>query len=121
MAHTVRQWPDDVYPDEVRRECPEAEAAIDAFILELQSEGPSPAGAAVKALGKRVGGLWQANLRVKKRQVRILYAPYGEDIVLFHIHKKSSPQEQQRAYRTAMRRKDEYEAALRSGQKAANV
>jgi hypothetical protein len=86
------------YPGEVDSECPEAGAIIDALIRNLALQGPVPAGYRVKPLGKRQQGLWQINLKVEKRQVRILYAPYGETIVLFRIHKKGSPQEQERAY-----------------------
>jgi hypothetical protein len=56
-----------------------------------------------------MAGLWQINLRAQKRQVRILYAPYDQIIVLFRIHKKGSPQEQSRAYQLAMKRKRDYD------------
>jgi hypothetical protein len=111
MPHDVRQWPDSVYPGEVRDECPEAETVIDTLILNLRCEGLSPEGYRAKNLGKRMGGLWQINLKVEKRQVRVLYAPYGNTIVLFRIHKKGSRQEQQRAYGLAQQRKRDYEAA----------
>jgi hypothetical protein len=109
MPYTVCQWPKGVYPDEIRAECPEAEATIDVLIGKMRSAGPNPPGYQVKALGKKLGGLWQINLKVEKRQVRILYAPYPETIVIFRIHKKSSPQEQKRAYESAQKRKREYE------------
>ena|SRR5258708_7435484 len=112
MAYNVLQWPDSVYPGEVDAECPEARAVIDVLLLKMRQSGPSPNGYQVKTLGKRTGGLWQINLKVEKRQVRILYAPYGQSIVLFRIHKKSSPQEQARAYEVAKTRKLEYEAEL---------
>jgi hypothetical protein len=78
MPYEVRQWPATVYPGEMKKECPEAEADIDVLIRELARRGPSPAGYDVKTLGKGKGGLWQINLKVKKRQIRILYAPYRE-------------------------------------------
>ena len=109
MAHEVVQWPNSVYPGEVDDECPEATPIIDALFLSLRSQGPSPDGYHVKTLGRKMGGLWQINLKVEGRQVRILYAPYGHRIVLFRIHKKGSSQEQTRAYRLAMTRKREYE------------
>lgn len=120
MPHDVRQWPDSVYPDEVRDECPEAEQVIDTLILNLRRQGPSPEGYRVKNLGKRMGGLWQINLKVEKRQVRILYAPYGAIIVLFRIHKKGSRQEQQRAYELAQERKQQYELAKAKQEKNAD-
>jgi hypothetical protein len=113
MPYSVNQWPTGVYPDEIRAECPEAEATIDVLIGRMKNVGPSPDGYQVKSLGKKRGGLWQINLKVEKRQVRILYAPYYDVIVLFRIHKKSSPQEQERAYELARKRKREYEQRFR--------
>ncbi len=112
MPHDVRQWPSTVYPGEVDSECPEARGIIDALLLNFAKYGPSPDGYRVKTLGKSKGGLWQLNLKVEKRQIRILYAPYGQRIVLFRIHKKGSPQEQAHAYYLAMKRKSEYEKAV---------
>lgn len=109
MAHYVLQYPSTVYPGEVRAECPEAEPTIDVLLGKMAAEGPSPEGYGFKPLGKKRDGLWQINLKVAQRQVRILYAPYGQAIVLFRIHKKGSPQEQERAYELAQRRKREYE------------
>ena len=111
MPYDVRQWPATVYPGEMKKECPEAGADIDVLIRELARRGPSPAGYDVKTLGKGKEGLWQINLKVQKRQIRILYAPYRETIVLFRIHNKGSPQEQRRAYSLAEKRKREYEAS----------
>lgn len=110
MAYDVRQWPGtSVYPFEVNDECPEAMADIDVLILKMGEQGPSPDGYKNKALGQKNGGLWQINLKVNNRQIRVLYAPYGKTIVLFQIHKKSSPQKQARAYELAKKRKREYE------------
>jgi hypothetical protein len=109
MTYTVEQWPSGVYPGEIWAECPEAEATIDVLIGKIIIEGPNPHGYQVKLLGRRRGSLWQINLKVEKRQVRILYAPYHEKIVIFRIHKKNSPQEQERAYDLAQSRKREYE------------
>lgn len=67
-----------------------AREVIDVMILNLKTCGPSPEGYQVKTL-RRMEGLWQINLKVKKRQIRILYAPYVRTIVLFRIHKKNSP------------------------------
>lgn len=120
MTHTVRQWPATVYPGDVDVECPEAREVIDVLLTVMGREGPSPEGYHVKTLGKNKSGLWQINLKVEKRQVRILYAPYGETIVLFRIHKKGSPQEQERAYKLAVRRKREYEHALKLAEQSSN-
>jgi hypothetical protein len=110
IPYDVRQWPDSVYPNEVIAECPEALQVIDTLILNFRRHGPSPDGYGVKTLGKQLAGLWQVNLKVQKRQVRVLYSSYGQQIVLFRIHKKGSTQEQQRAYELAVRRKRQFEA-----------
>jgi hypothetical protein len=111
MAYEVLQWPGTVYPGEVNRECPEALEVIAVLIRNMCVSGPSPAGYQVKNLGRKMDGLWQINLKVQKRQVRVLYAPYVQIIVLFRIHKKGSRQEQQRAYELAKDRKRDYETA----------
>jgi hypothetical protein len=111
MAHQVLQWPSTVYPGEVDAECPEAKPVLAVLIQKLGVEGPSPAGYQVKNLGRSMDGLWQINLKAEGRQIRVLYAPDGRMIILFRIHKKSSPQEQSRAYELAKKRKREYEAA----------
>jgi hypothetical protein len=114
MPYALRQWPATVYPGDIA-EFPEARAAIDVALNEMRRQGPSPAGYQVKNLGKAKHFLWQLNLKVANRQLRILYAPYKNLIVVFRIHKKSSPQEQQREYTTAMNRKKQAERVLQSG------
>jgi hypothetical protein len=115
FSYTLRGFPASVYPGEMQDECPEADADIAALFLQMARQGPSPAGYRIKSLGQKMRGLWQINLRTAGRQVRILDAPYGNDIVLFRIHKKSSPQEQNRAYELAIRRKRQYEGDIRNG------
>jgi hypothetical protein len=114
MAHELKQWPSDVYPGETE-EFPEAGPDIDTALLELHRQGPSPLGYHVKNLGKAKDGLWQMNLKVQRKQIRILYAPYKGFIVVFRIHKKSSPQEQQAAYEVAMARKKAAEGLMKGG------
>jgi hypothetical protein len=114
MPHELKQWPADVYPNETE-EFPEAGADIDAALLELHRQGPSPLGYHVKNLGKTKNGLWQLNMKVQRKQIRILYAPYKGFIVIFKIHKKSSPQEQQAAYQVAMARKKAADNLMKGG------
>lgn len=114
MAHELKQWPSAVYPAETE-EFPEAAVDIDSALLELHRQRPSPLGYTVKNLGKKRGGLWQLNLKVQRRQIRILYAPYRGFIIVFRIHKKSSPQEQDAAYETAMARKKAAENWMKGG------
>jgi phage-related protein len=114
MPYDLRQWPASVYPGETR-DFPEALPDIDVALGALQREGPKPDGHAFKPLGKKKGGLWQLNLRASGRQIRILYAPYdGTMIIVFRIHKKSSQQEQQRAYSLAMERKRQAEQKMKN-------
>ena len=112
MAHELKQWPADVYPSE---EFPEAGADIDTALLELHRQGPSPLGYHVKSLGKTKNGLWQLNLKVQRKQIRILYAAYKDFIVVLKIHQKSSAQEQQAAYQVAMARKKSAENLMEGG------
>ena len=114
MPHELKQWPADVYSNEIE-EFPEAGAEIDAALLELHRQGPSPLGYHVKNLGKTKNGLWQLNMKVQRKQIRILYAPYKGFIVIFKIHKKSSPQEQQAAYQVAMARKKAADNLMKGG------
>jgi hypothetical protein len=112
MPYDLRQWPHTVYPGELS-DFPEAQPEIDVALAALRDQGPQPTGFNVKNLGKAKNYLWQLSLKVEKRQIRILYSPYKAAIVLFHIHKKSSPQEQQRAYSKAMTRKSQAETVMR--------
>src|SRR6266508_3478514 len=112
MSHRLQQWPASVYPAEAN-EFPEAMEEIDLALRNLERYGPSPEGYQIKNLGKAKGYLWQMNIRVRGRQIRILYAPYSDVIIVFRIHKKSSPQEQQQAYHLAMKRKAEAERLLK--------
>jgi hypothetical protein len=120
MPYELEQWPKRVYPKEMNDECPEATIDIDVLLNRMKEVGPSPLGYDIKVLGQGRAGLWQASLKVKGRQVRILYAPYGNKIVLFRIHKKSSPQEQKHAYDLAVNRKREYERLQAAAERASH-
>ncbi|NUQ36036.1 MAG: type II toxin-antitoxin system RelE/ParE family toxin [Planctomycetaceae bacterium] len=120
MTYHVKQYPPAKVVPEESNQFPEAQVELDAAINEMRRQGPSPAGFNVKSLGAVLGGLYQLNLRVKGKQIRILYAPYGTEIILFHIHKKTSPQEQKAGYSVAMARKKEYERKLKEQQHAGN-
>lgn len=113
MAWSVHTWPRSVFPEEVEDECPEALEAVITVIREMERLGPAPEVRQVKTLGRKLGSLWQMNLRVEGRQVRILYAPYDSQILLFRIHKKSSKGEQDRGYELAIKRKRSYELHVR--------
>lgn len=114
MTHKLRQWPASVYPKEAN-EFPTALEQIDVALLAFARYGPAPEGHNIKPLGKTQCSLWQLNIKVPGHQIRLLYAPYGDVIVVFRIHKKSSPQEQRREYKLACKRKKEAESLMRDG------
>jgi hypothetical protein len=116
MPYDLRKWPENVYPKEVR-DMPDAHVAIATALHALRTRGPYLEEYGYKNLGKAKGSLWQINFKViaTKRQVRILYAPYHQTIIVFMIHKKSSSQEQQRAYERAADRKRQAERIIGSG------
>ncbi len=114
MRYKLAQWPRNVYQKEVK-EIAHARIAIDVALSSLTKYGPSPEGYNFMPLGKAKNGLWQLNVRIPNGQVRILYCPYGDVIVVFRIHKKSSSQEQEKAYAVAIQRKKEYERLLKEG------
>ncbi|MDP2330966.1 MAG: hypothetical protein Q8M19_09760 [Reyranella sp.] len=119
MPYDVRQWPATIYPGEIDAECPSAREAVDVLLGEMARFGVALEGYQVKALGKANGYLWQVNLKIVRLQVRILFAPYNQKLVLFRIHKKGSPQEQQRAYALAIKRKKEFEDLEKAQEKKA--
>ena len=112
MPHRLKQWPASVYPKEAN-ELPEAKAEIDAALRTLARFGPMREEYGAKNLGQTQDSLWQLGFKVNRKQIRLLYAPYKDVIVLFRIHPKTSPQEQERAYTLAMKRKKEAERIMK--------
>lgn len=118
-AYVLKKWPDRVYPGEIDSAW-NADAKIDVFLNEMKKYGPAPEGYATKHHNKSKRYIWQSNLKVDGRQIRILYAQYNKVIVLLHIHKKSSPQEQERGYAVAISRKKEADAMMSGAGKGQN-
>ena len=114
MPYELRQWPWNVYPKEVLDDFPEAMADVDVALKEIQAYGPNPITYSVKPLPKNLKGLWQLSMKSGGRQIRLLYSAYGQTIVVSRIHKKSSPQEQQRAYDLALQRKKKADEIIRT-------
>jgi phage-related protein len=112
MSYRLRQWPSTVYPKEAN-DLPEAKPDIDAALRALGRFGPLREEYGAKNLGQTKGGLWQLGFKVNRKQIRILYAPYNDVIVVYCIHPKTSPQEQERAYERATRRKKEAERQMK--------
>ncbi len=116
FMYELNQWPESVYLDAEKGFMVAAiQAKVDLFLDSVRKEGPSPEAFSCKNLGKKLGGLWQANLKVNRLQIRVLYAPYRRKIVVFLIHKKTSKQEQERAYKLAMKRKAEVDPIMKKG------
>lgn len=103
-SYVLKQWPTKVYEKEIDPVW-RAQAVIDVLLSKMRSDGPNPPGYKSKHHGKQFAYIWQINLKVDQRQIRILYAQYGLYIVILHIHKKSSPQEQTAGYAAAVARK----------------
>jgi transcriptional regulator with XRE-family HTH domain len=112
MGWWLRQWPASVYPKEAN-DLPEAKPEIDAALRALGRSGPQLEEYGAKCLGQSQDGLWQLSFKVNRKQIRILYAPYDDVIVVFRIHPKTSPQEQQRAYALARDRKKQAERRMK--------
>ena len=119
FVYTLKKWPNNVYPGEIDVTW-NAAVTIDVFLNEVMSQGPAPLGYKTKHHGKAMRSIWQLNLKVKGRQIRVLYAQYDKVIVLLHIHKKSSPQEQQAGYALAIARKKETDAIMGGSGKGSN-
>jgi len=103
-SYILKQWPAKVYEKEIDPVW-RAQETIDVLLLKMKKEGPAPSGYKSRHHGKGLSGIWQINLKVEKRQIRVLYAQYGLYLVILHIHKKSSPQEQAAGYALAVARK----------------
>lgn len=103
-AYVLKQYPGTVLEKDIDSVW-QADADIDVLLNMMRSEGPKPPGYKWKYHGKKFSYIWQINLKVERRQIRILYVSIGLYIVILHIHKKSSPQEQTAGYATAVRRK----------------
>lgn len=118
-VYALKKWPDKVYPGEIDKVWA-ADVAIDVCLNEIKQHGPAPHGYSTKHLGKKMRYIWQLNMKIKGRQIRILYAQYDKIIVLLRIHKKSSPQEQQADYSLAISRKREVDAIMSSSGKGSD-
>jgi hypothetical protein len=112
MPFRLRQWPSSVYPGEAN-DLPDAKPEIDAALRALAKHGPMREEYGAKSLGQSKDGLWQLGFKVNRKQIRILYAPYKDLIAIYCIHPKTSPQEQERAYERAIKRKREAERRMK--------
>lgn len=113
MPYRLKCHPERVSTKEIEGLTKDLRIEVKAALLDLHRFGPQPEGRHVKPLGKKIGYLWQMNLKVNREQVRILYFPNGQDeIVVVSVFTKTSPQEEQREYGNAVARKAQAEAIL---------
>jgi phage-related protein len=112
MPYTISQWSDSVQRKEIEGLPLDASNAVLVMLRTMRRDGPKPSGYKIKPLAKRLHGLSQANLKVNKEQIRVLFSVYGQRIVVLHVFKKTSPQAEQRAYQLALDRKKTVENVL---------
>lgn len=112
--YSLKQYPPRVYEKEIDPVW-RAQAKLDVLFEQMKKEGPQPLGYKSKHHGQRLASIWQINLKVEGRQIRVLYAQYDKILVILHIHKKSSPQEQQAGYATAKARKQTLDVMIKEG------
>ena len=117
MPYELFCWPASVSRKEIESLPASARAGVKLALSELARFGPNPSVRSVKNLGKKNDGLWQLSLKVDREQIRLLYFPWrNRIIVLVSAFKKTSPQLQQREYEAAVARKKEAERRLRDGE-----
>lgn len=93
-----------------------ARTAVFVMLREMQREGPHPSTYSTKPLPRHLHGLTQANLKINREQIRVIYAVYGTRIVVLSVFKKTSPQVERREYETALARKKTVEALIQGGE-----
>ena len=116
MPYTIHSWPPGLPKDEIEALPMEAQAAIAVMFREMRRRGPRPEEYNVKPLSRRLRGLNQANMKINREQIRLLFSVYGTRIVIFHVFKKTSPQLEQRGYDKALARKRSAESLMAGAQ-----
>jgi len=115
MAFTIHQWPANIQRKEIEGLPSQAATAVLVMLRAMSTAGPQPEEYATKQLGKRLRGLIQANMRINKEQIRVLYAVFGNKIFVLHVFKKTSQQIEDRGYERAIGRKKTVEIMLAGG------
>jgi phage-related protein len=115
MGYEIKEWPGSVGKSEIGALPPDAESAVLAMLREMKKRGPMPEEYKIKPLKRHLHGLKQANLKVNKEQIRVLFSVYGLQIVVFHVFKKTSPQVETRGYQKALERKKHAELLIGAG------
>jgi len=115
MPYTIHQWPGSLQKDEIDALPVDASEAVLVMLREMRARGPFLEEYKIKALPKKLHGLRQANLKINKEQIRVLFAVFDSKIVVLHAFKKTSPQVEQRGYRKALDRRKVVEKFLKGG------
>jgi phage-related protein len=115
MGYAIKQWPASVGKSEIGALPTDAESAVLAMLREMRNRGPMPEEYNIKPLKGHLHGLKQANLKVNREQIRVLFSVYGTQIVVFHVFKKTSPQVETRGYEKALARKKHAELLVGAG------
>lgn len=115
MVYDLRQWPPSVQKDEIDKLPTDAVAAILVLFREMRKRGPKLEEYKYKPLPKHLHGLSQINMKINNEQIRILFAVYGQCIVILCAFKKTSPQIEKRAYQNALARKKAAESLMSGG------
>jgi len=114
MPFTVHQWPASLQRKEIDALPMGARTAVLVMLRAMERDGPHPEAFQTKPLGRHLQGISQANLKIQKEQIRVLYTVYGTRIVLLSVFKKTSPQLEQREYDAALNRKKTVDSIIAS-------
>lgn len=114
MSYDIRQWPGSVFK-EIADLPVAAETAVLVMLREMRVSGPMPEEYNIKPLRGHLHGLKQVNLKINREQIRVLFSIYGQQIVVLHVFKKTSPQIETRGYEKALDRKAQLEDMMRRG------
>ncbi|SRR5216684_913036 len=115
MPYNVHQWPASVQKQEIETLPNDAAEAVLVMLREMRRRGPRLEEYRIKPLPGRLHGLNQANLKINKEQIRVLFSVYESSIVVFHVFKKTSPQIERRGYDKALERKKTAEQLMEAG------
>ena len=114
MPYELKQWPSSIQ-NEVEELPTEAKASVLVMLRGMSQRGPWLPEYKIKPLPRHLHGLNQVNLRNKKEQIRVLFFVSGNMVVIVRVFKKTSPQEEQQAYKLAAARMRTAKAILESG------
>jgi phage-related protein len=115
MPYLIQQWPDSVQRKEIDSLPLDASSAVMVMLREMRNRGPWPEEYKIKPLSGHLHGLKQANLKVNREQIRMLFSVYGLRIVVLHVFKKTSPQSETNGYKLALERKKNAEILSSGG------